>query len=643
MTSCQHVAPWSHRTTALTIVTALLASAPAALAQDPAALYQKLRAIEATFPRLPSENILVGSFDGITGKFHGRVSVAAPAAKDCGLDSKGKPKCTPEISTPTAPVLLSRAQRIALVFAVTHPQGAFTATVNGKTTSVSAPATSVTVPLAGQPAPDDPMGARWLVSWRVTTGTKSYSDSLVIDRMSFGLGAFTIPVLPVAIVYDPPQDNAHDDVEVFSTSSAHGSTVSISLNTQSGYGVDVPTIWTSVSDMISGVKAASELVAAAAKDTTKPNLDTLSKVLGGAASALPSLVSSATAGQQETKTIVNGTTHRLTVSTSKIYKSAQLGPGKGDVIVFLKNVRVGWFYRCCLPPSLVPLGSEMEGASTVTELQADLTAIRAGTRANGLGAHSHLDSLSILALLALDPFVAGGNNAPLPSQRFDSCGLMSLNGLPRTKSWAASESQVQQLATTKISERIEKDQAGLLTGAIGGWGPDSSGTLTTTITHTNLTEESAQQEQKEDLTLGGPGLDTTVVSLFYDRVFGSHATRLVPTGPDQVSGDIASESSASTASSQMAQPTPAGRVAVVGDRLPRVALNAPSGVAGRLVTLRIGGRVYLTTTDARGHYVFRLPPQGRSAPGTVMVEGMSSSQGIALTSSRVIVPLMHVR
>jgi hypothetical protein len=634
-------APFHCTTSTLAVVTAVLASASPALAQDATALYQKLRAIEATFPRIPSENILIGSFDGITGKFHGRVSTVEPAAKDCSLDSKGKPKCTAEISISTPPVILSRAQKVALVFGVTHPQGTFTATVNGNTTSVPATATSIIVPVTGQPAPDEPTGARWIVSWRVRTGAKSYSDSLIIDRMSFGIGAFTIPVLPVAIVYDPPQDNAHDDIEVFSTSSAHGSTVSISLSTQNGYGVDVPTIWTSTSDMIAGVKAASDLVTAAAKDTTKPNLDTLSKVLSGAASALPSLLTSSTAGQQDTKTVVNGTTHRLIVSTGKTYKSAQLGPGKGDVIVLLKNLRVGWFYRCCQPLSLVPLGSDLEGANTVTEMQEDLAAIRTGTRANGLGAHSHLDSLAIRALLALDPFVGGGNNAALPSQRFDSLGWMGLNGVPRTKSWVADESQIQQLATTKVSERIEKDEAGLLSGDIGGWGPDSSGTLTTTITHTNLTEESTQLERKEDLTLGGPGLDTSVVSLFYDRVFGSHAARLITPGPDQVSGDIASESSGSTASSQTAQPTLAGRVSAVPDRLPRVAAS-PSGVAGRLVTLRVGGRVYLTTTDTRGHYVFRLPHQGGSASGTVSVEGSSAPKGITLTGSRLVVPLVKV-
>ena len=548
-------------------------------------------------------------------------------------------------------MLVARARKVALLFHVANAQGTITASANGTGASAPANAGSVVVAVTGNPVAGDEAQSQWRVKWHVAASGRSHSDSLTIDRVSFGLGAFTIPVLPVAIVYDPPQDNLHENTETYSSSTTYGSTVTLSLSAQNGFTGEAPTMFSPFVDFYSGLKAAGQAASAI------PQLHAVGTVLSTAASVLPQIFGTASATQQDATTQVSGSTHALSIMTKQSYKTARLGPGKGDVFVYYKNFHVAWLSRCCVPLLLTPIGADLIGASTVAELKADLDSIRTGRRATGM--HSHLDSLSIQALIALDPFVAGGNSAALSPQRFDSLApSYSLSSLPWTGSFNITETNTQRRGTTTLWQRIEKDDAGFL-GPLGlGYGPDSSGTITASITQSNLTEASIQQTWNVDVVLGGPGLDTSIANGYYDRVFGTVAVRIVPNGPDVVAGDVASDSAASVASAQTTQAALAGGIRPAGSSSPatvQAAPNkpAPSGaarlavtptsVAGRVVTLSVGNRTYRAITDARGHYVFRIQHNAAPLEATVALDRGGPIHKIMLNGPHVLVPPLRQR
>lgn len=610
--------------------TLLVLSAAAAPAQVTPSPFQKLRAIEQTFPRVALDTVEVGTFDASTGKFAGTVST--PAQRVCETRADGKPYCT--IEKEELPVLVARARKVALLFHVTNAQATITGSANGTAATAPASAGSVVVPVTGNPIRSDAAQSKWAVKWRVASSGKSYSDSLIIDRMSFGLGAFTIPVLPVAIIYDPPQDNQHENTETYGSSVTHGSSVTLSLSSQSGFTGETSTLFSPFVDFYSGLKQAGEVA------SLIPALKPVGAALSTAAAVLPQIFGTASATQQDATTQVSGSTHSLSLMTKQAYKTARLGPGKGDVFVFYKNFHVAWLSRCCVPMMLTPIGADLLGSNTVSELKADLDSIRTGRRSTGT--HSHLDSLSIQGLLALDPFVSGGNSAALPPQRFDSLTpSYSLSSLPVSVGWSITETNTQRLGTTKLWQRLEKDDAGLL-GPLGlGYGPDSSGTITAGITQSNLAETTVQQAGSVDVLLGGPGLDTNVVNAFYDRVFGTVAIRIIPSGPDVVAGEVGTDSAASIVSAQTAQPSLAGaiRPAASATRL----TAAPPPVAGRIVTLSIANQIYRATTDSRGHYVFRVQHNAAPVEATVSLDRGGPMQKIILNGPRVAVPFMRLR
>ena len=610
----------------------LLALAAAAQGQAPTDPLQQLRLLEAKYPRIPYDSILVGTFDAATGTFSGQVSTTYPAARDCSPDFRGKTKCTTEKASATPPTVIARARQVGLIFKVLNNTAPFSVTVNGATATVPPGIGHVTVPVTGQPVAGDTSHALWTVSWRASSGGKSYRDSLIVDRMSFGVGTFTIPVLPIAIVYDPPQDSARDNVEIFSQSTTYGSSLTTSLTSSSSSTAAASTQWQPFADFYAGVKTAGEMTSAV------PALAVVSQVLGAAATILPQIFGTASATEQKTTNTVKSSTHQLMLKTTDTYKTAQLGPGRGDQIVYYKNMRVVWLSRCCAPLALVPLGAEMAGANTIVELQSDLASLRSGHGAP----HSRLDSLSIKGLLALDPFVAGGNGAVLSPERFDSIAPpIALSSVQRTESFTVSDFDLRRSGSATMTQTVATQDQGLLGSLELG---DASGTVVMSFTHASLGEQSVEQSRTVDVLLGGRGLDTSIVNAYYDRVFGAVAVRIIPSGPDIVVGDLADSAQADAATS----PQPLARtVAPRGARagVSQAGLATRSLIAGRSVTLIVAGRTYRATTDERGHYVFRLPHNATAVEGTITLDRSAMTQRITLggVAARVAVPPLRVR
>ncbi|HEY4076052.1 MAG TPA: hypothetical protein VGM26_03890 [Rhizomicrobium sp.] len=243
-----------------------------------------------------------------------------------------------------------------------------------------------------------------------------------------GIGAFTLPALPVTIVYAPPQNAMKQNTVTYTSSQTLTRKITTSLSTTTntrtveayspmdliekasvaiagvaavvgsgGTAAAAPSVAGAIEEFVSAIGGSAPSENGKIKDVvsgTKDALTAVGNILQGFA---PSISSSGDS------TVATGDDHSVTVSfstVSEIGTKAGLGPGIGDRIVFLRNVRVLWM-AIKGEVNLAILGYESVTAAAVEDLQQSLQAI-AGGGSSPLG----LDAETIRYLLALDPLIA---------------------------------------------------------------------------------------------------------------------------------------------------------------------------------------------------------------------------------------------
>jgi hypothetical protein len=166
----------------------------------PQQVYDAIKQLEAQnklpFPATQA-HVLVGSLNTTSGAF--RFSVPTRTGTDI-VTIDGKPHPT---SYTVGVVAVGAVFNLYLTFDVTDPAGPVSVTVDGVSASAAAGARSVTVNLGRlDPGLADP-GAAILA--RVSCGSVTAEIRLAIIRPPLvAAGAFTIPVVPTALVYAPP-------------------------------------------------------------------------------------------------------------------------------------------------------------------------------------------------------------------------------------------------------------------------------------------------------------------------------------------------------------------------------------------------------------------------------------------------------
>ena len=67
------------------------------------------------------------------------------------------------------------------------------------------------------------------VTWSVKSGTRIYRDRVLLDRPRIiGAGAFTVPALPLAVVYEPPPDEHRLNQATYSVTTSLATSVQVS-------------------------------------------------------------------------------------------------------------------------------------------------------------------------------------------------------------------------------------------------------------------------------------------------------------------------------------------------------------------------------------------------------------------------------
>jgi hypothetical protein len=520
---------------------------------SPDQLYAAIKAWEGTFPLpAPYVTVDVGTFDVAAGTFTGLVTTVEfapepiehqpgqhptnPAPKYVGtrwvevtVNAHWQRTIT---SVPAPKVALAP---VRLKFSVTSASAAWKVMVNG---------TTLTVP-TGQTTVDVSVWDLDHAAWTIQAGASSYHDMLRIQRPGAipAAGGFTIPVIPVSIIYAPPADSLHLSHGSYGSGDTVGTTTSYEFSTDTS-----DTVPTTIPQF-------------AGPSILKGGLDLISKVLGadkepGKALAkisdqIGTLSSSTTTGDIESQ--ASQVTVTATSSTVFTTNTAGGGPGAGDEIAYLKNVEVVWMYFEG-QLQLVP----------VTATGVTVTAQHLKANPEGISAEDQA------RLLALDPFVAGGPFAALPADRFIVPEGISFphveygGGVTIEHTYSTTRSTTTTTTSKQYTTNTSSWEPGPVLKLLGM----SADKTQMTVSQTNAKGDQVSSTVTLDAILAAGPEDYFAVNVWFDQLFGTWAFQQVA---------VASA------------PLLAGSGATTGER----------------VLLQAGGHTYLTVVDGDGHYTFR--------------------------------------
>lgn len=454
----------------------------------------------------------------------------------------------------------------------------------GRSWTLNVRGQSVTVP-AGQSSVTFNIWDITVVTWSIHFGNVSYTDRIMIQRSTdklVGAGAFSVPALPLSIVYAPPADAARLSKASYEVAESVGTTSSFQFsNDVSSSHPSLPPLLSNLQGIQTVLKGLSDLLSF----SKEPDLNTLGKVLGAMASGIGTISGSDTIGAVS----VDGSSITITESkTQTIFAEAKNGgPGAGDVIHYLRDAKFAWLIA--------------EGQFRI----ALLGGVYAFLPASYLLAHATdpqatgLPPDVVQQLLAMDPFVSGGSMVPLPSDRFEDIDSQVQGPFEYGGGQTLAGAHSQNFTTTETHSRTkyithsEDFDPGWLAKLFGA----EAGGLKTTVSVTQAAGTTHSETQSINWELHSGTNERFVVEMWRDRVFGTYAFRQEP-----VSGS---------------------------PRFQGIARGA-NGLPLKKQPVKLGtpGKTYSTITDQSGHFAFfaRNIPAGNAslaianqAPKTVRI------------------------
>jgi hypothetical protein len=520
--------------------TALVFDALPGMSFSPDQAYKRIKQLEAdgTLPLpKPQATVTLGTLNASTRKF--TFSVPTTTQTEIIPPERGGPNKPTKISTEVG-LVLTKAVDLVLRINITNPVAGITARVEGGLPIGLAPGknhilldigtrNSEMLPKlppsqeAQQPKP--PLST--IGVFLSGPGIDIHLELFVLRPAILGAGAFTIPALPVALIYAPPQGklkkNFSQYTETHTLSRAITTSVSSSSSTKVSQAFTAAEL---IGKIASAVNNTLTLYSASRIQTTsqaKAADETLKeiKAFTGLVSDLLSAVDTTTT---TTITVSNSDiTHQLTVQdtdSTSFGTPAGLGPGVGDRMIFLRNVRVLWTaFQGVVDISV--LGAEGSRSVTVQGLIQDRDSLAAGGNAK----NTNLDAASIEMLLSLDPFVA--NPKPvLGAPRFvpaDPPNRAGFGTSPQGDQISVSHQVTveDKRTTTAIKTKITEFRPGWLSALFGS---DQTRQDTVTFGYTSSISDKVDDKISDTATFFSAGPeDPYNVDMFFDRLFGTLA------------------------------------------------------------------------------------------------------------------------
>jgi hypothetical protein len=257
-------------------------------------------------------------------------------------------------------------------------------------------------------------------------------------------------------------------------------------------------------------------------DATKQVSAELSLVSG-----ILNAVGAPTSSDSSTVTVQDDRSVTLSITNMSQYGSGSaLGPGVGDRIVYLRNVKVVWM-AVNGEVGIHVLGSSGIGANAVQDLMQEKAILQGGGRAT-LG----LDVVTIDALLDVDPIVGSSSRIGLLGPRIGPPRFVPANPLGRSGTTTSAGGDVFQ-ATYDVatdSKHTVTNSKTTITDNKPGWGAvlfggaENTETITTsTFSTSQATDDKTDNKVTSTITLVSSGHDDPYdVKIFYDRTFGTY-------------------------------------------------------------------------------------------------------------------------
>lgn len=530
-------------------------------------LYKKIKSIEPTF-QVPANYVTidVGTFDAITGVFTGLITDVEydpePIVHRPG-DHPNNPKPyyqhewsvsiiidhnwrgktikrTPAPKVDLAPVLLKFSVK-------NHQNSTWIVTIDGQTVNVAAGQSTVSINL-------------WdlrIANWTIQCGGKSYSDRIMIQRPDdaiIGVGAFTVPALPLAIVYAPPADAEKLSTTSYTIARMIGTTSSIQLHSETSNAQ--PWLPQNLADLQTFQTLLNSLSTVLSKVPT-PYTQAIAAVCSVIASGIGTMSGSATVGTVSADGITLTVTDLIAETIHARAKNG--GPGEGDDIYYLRDAKFAWLMA--------------EGRLQICLLGGVKTSYPAKYLKRD-AADPHTTGLPTDVaeqLLGLDPFVAGGSTVALESPRYKEIQspIEYGDGDRRTGVIQHSFSTTDTYSTTNVTTYVQDYNPAWLGQIFGG----RAETLKTILSSTRAAGTTITETQTFQWDLYSVPGERFCVEFWLDQVFGTLALR-----------------------QQAVAGTPR-RVGIAVDANDHPLIEKP-------VVLLINGKNYHTVTDQDGHYAF---------------------------------------
>jgi hypothetical protein len=379
-----------------------------------------------------------------------------------------------------------------------------------------------------------------------------------------GLGAFTIPALPAAIVFAPPQGQLAKNSNTFTDKVTITNTTTVSVSTQNStkevqaYTIaqlvgDVAGLYTQLGGLLSGLQSlqttagkpaslfavisgppgGGQLTAVGSSGTpgTSPTLADVLKAYGSGWSVASDILGGFgdQGANSETSSITTQTNNSFAVAVaySDTYGSASgAGPGEGDRFVYLRNVKAVWA-NVNGNVSLSVLGYDGVYAYPASTLIADLQALSSRGTTKTL-----LDATTIELMLELDPYYVLSKRKVSPvihPPLIGSPRFSPLTPLNRGGGGTAGTGDVFSLANETIADTSTStsNQTINVSDYKPGWidvllGADNTET-TTTLTATNTLASDQKQDEAITNTVtmytSSDPSDTYAIQMWFDNLF----------------------------------------------------------------------------------------------------------------------------
>jgi hypothetical protein len=510
-------------------------------------VYNAIKAQEAHFP-IPQNaaTYVVGTFDAALGHF----TYAIPTYKDAEtLERPGVPifKPIPRPITLTGGKLTAlNVENVTLQFNVINRQG--------RDFVLSAPGfADVHAPQGQDFVTLNVAQASSIDQFTLKCGRVFMSQlPLQIEHQIVGAGAFTMPALPVAIIYAPPTDQNHKNTASWSFSNTTGTSLTVISTQQNSSNSPQFSLTTDLSNAMQALGQVLQKIPVGAVQAAGQALGTISGVIPkifGQTTVTTTVGTSSTQQRVLTMTI----TEQETITTS----AQSGGPGSGDLIFYLANARLCWFVH--------------NGALQLALLGWDRVASVSVGFLKSQGAQSGLNAATIQALLALDPFVAAGPQALLPRPRFELIETAEINAEEFKHSDSYTFTQQDTSTSVRSTSTVTDMQAGWL--SFLGIGPSTSGVSTVATSLSTATQNTVGRTITDSVDLFAGPTEIYAVEIYADVIFGTFAYRSVP-------------------------------VAATAQLMGTVLDNFNKPVPFAEVTLANNGKRFVTHANAQGNYAF---------------------------------------